>query len=200
MIHVEIDDSGARAKLAALGKALDPARVIKTATYSVRTLVRSYLQELNEARSNRAGGPRSYFYNKARQSVHAESDDRVGIVSISQLGFAQRLYGGEIHAVNCRFLCIPINAAAYGKRMRDIPRPAPIRRVSDAIRRRPLPDGARIVIKFPTGEKFFLVQSVMQQPDRTVLPSDAAMMAQAAQSVERMAERAATGISPKAGE
>ena len=44
MITVRIDDSKARAKLAAVGKALDPARVNKVATYGVMNLVKSMLR------------------------------------------------------------------------------------------------------------------------------------------------------------
>ncbi len=57
------------------------------------------------------------YYAQAARSVTARAAGGFALVSITQIGIRQRLYGGEITPKNGkRFLTIPADPAAYGMR------------------------------------------------------------------------------------
>ena len=187
MITVRIDDSRARAKLQAVGKALDPARVNKTATYGVMNLVKRHLRELNADRPNKLGGKRSNFYADARRATHSWADSSEGIVAISKTGFAQRRYGGTIAAVNRQFLTIPIAPEAYGARVSDFPNAFIAR----------LKGKGYIATKAGSGKDeplhllFALVRSVTQDPDPSVLPDNDAIQRRASSALSGLIRKVA---------
>lgn len=165
-----------------------------------RNLFRDHLFKLNTQR-HRPGGRN--FYTQAGRSVQAKHLGGAIILSISQAGFRQRLLGGRIAPrAPRRFLTIADpGMAGYGKRAAefndlDVGRAlnpktgrmqwALIRRASTALRYRKvlresngyMVHGTRIVRgKSQLAEPvFWLVRSVNQKPDRSVLPSDAQIL------------------------
>ncbi len=123
------------------------------------------------------GAERTGFYEKARQGTHDPQVDGEGVsVSIDSRGIAQRYFGGTISARPGSFLTIPALAIAYGKRAREF--------------------DLRLVIFGDTGLAalvakggpedesnvyYWLVRSVTQKDDPTVLP-EASEMADGAKS------------------
>lgn len=180
MITVRIDDTKARAKLQAVGKALDPARVNKVAAYGVMNLVKRHLRTINSERPNKLGGKRTNFYSEARQATHMFSDAREGIVAISKTGFAQRRYGGVITAVNRKYRTIPIAREAHGARASDFPG-AFVANIKGK---------GYIATKAgkdsPLHLLFALVKSVTQEADPTVLPDNDAIVRRATSAVSSL--------------
>lgn len=177
MITVRIDDSKARAKLEAVGKSLDPARINKVAAYGVMNLVKRHLRTLNSERPNKLGGKRLNFYADARRATHMVSDSREGIVAISKTGFAQRFYGGTINPVKGKYLTIPINPAAYGCRVSDFPGAFVARIKGKAYIAQKATEKSSLQLLFA------LVASVTQQADPSVLPDRDAIQRRAASSI-----------------
>jgi hypothetical protein len=86
---------------------------------SVMRQILDHLTALDEERPNALGGRRTHFYAKAGKSTHYEITDTGAIVSINHIGIAQRLRGGEITPVNSKYLTIPARAEAHGRRARE---------------------------------------------------------------------------------
>ena len=158
-----------------------------------RGLFRDHLFALN--RSRHKSGGRNYYAQAAR-GLRVATVGTAMVVSINQVGFAQRVHGGTIKPRSGRkYLTITFpGMAGYGKRAAEFDdlefggavdpksgrmRKALIRRPSTALRyrRRRQKDGTLRTYVRP-GEVtsreavFWLVRSVTQQADRSVLPSD----------------------------
>ncbi len=165
---VTVDASGAESKLQAVELALGPSRLNAIAGHAVLNLVKAHLVDRDQV-GNAMGGRRTHFYRKAAQGTHEDHDDDQATITISATGFAQRLYGGTIAAVNKRFLTIPLAQEALGRRASDF---------SDAfvcVIHGQLYIARKRTAKVGKGSLdllFKLVRSVYQAPDRTVLPTD----------------------------
>lgn len=151
-------------------------------------LVRQHLFGLNAER-HRYG---RNFYAQAARSVHVAKVPQGAAISITQTGFRQRLEGGTIRAKPGKALTIPEDESAIGKRAGEFsdlhlakfvnPRTgelqaALVRNLSTpiTIRRRTLKDGlikTKISALAQRGGEimFWLVKSVTQRPDPSVLP------------------------------
>jgi len=160
---------------------------------AVVRLVQQHFLRLNASRANPLGGPRSNFYAQAARSTRYDVLTDGVIVSVSQVGIRQRLEGGEIVPRNVKYLTIPAIAEAYGKRAREFPNlvimwrriagerraialvEAPATKLEFGKKRK---DGTRGVKTDSVGGKifFWLVKSVTQKPDPTLLPSDQEMI------------------------
>lgn len=92
---------------------------------AVANFTKDYLGSLNSSRPNALGGNRTDFYSRAAKSIEVakQGEGSVGF-TIYQIGFAQRLLGGTIHAgagtssktgEPTKYLAIPANPEAYGK-------------------------------------------------------------------------------------
>ncbi|MCE0484233.1 MAG: hypothetical protein LV479_08355 [Methylacidiphilales bacterium] len=88
----------------------------------MRRVVRTYLRDLDQYRPTKhaadlPGSQSTHYYEQAAESITAPevAGNRVTI-SITQVGFRQRLLGGQINPVNAKFLTIPGMAATYGTR------------------------------------------------------------------------------------
>ncbi len=186
------------------------------AARAIGILVKDHLVALN-AQRHRFG--RNY-YARAARSVTAKGAGGLALVSVTQIGIRQRLYGGTIVPKNGgRFLTIPANPAAYGMRAREfsdlkvarVVNPdgrlqwALVRRASQAISfaRRKQKDGSVKVTVRPGelragGEvMFWLVRKVTQRADPTVMPSRLEMatagVAAAERRIMRLGSRAEGG-------
>lgn len=175
---------------------------------AVGTLVRDHLVALNADR-HRYG--RNYYAQAAR-SVHVRSVPQGAAVGISQIGFRQRLLGGTIRAgqngSGKKFLTIPAEGVpdAYSETAREHDDLQIARRVNPktghlmwclirnastpiSIRRRKQKDGSiKTTIKAGAivgGEVvFWLVRSVTQRADPSVLPSGEAMNTAASDAIK----------------
>lgn len=173
--------------------------VALVAARAVGGLVKEHLYGL-DAQRHQFG---NHFYRQAGDSVSTGADSRGAIVSISQLGFAQRFYGGTIRAKNVNYLTIPASPEAYGKRAREFNdldfafaedpetgalRPALVRRAQTRIRHRRVKTAEGITFKASAVASllpdvmFWLVRSVTQRADPTVLPYPEQMSLRAVQA------------------
>lgn len=170
-----------RTAAAAQGLALVGAR-------AVAGLVKDHLYGL-DAERHKYG---RHYYRQAGDSVTAGAVPQGAAVSITQIGFRQRLFGGTIRAKNVRLLTIPAHPDAYGMRAREFNdldfsfevnpktgalQPCLVRRAQTTLKysRRRQKDGTVKISVKPVAElkpevMYWLTPSVYQRPDPTVLP------------------------------
>jgi len=163
---------------------------------SVMRQILDHLTTLDSERPNALGGRRTHFYAQAGKSTHYEITDTGAVVSIDHIGIAQRYFGGKIEREDGGPLTIPARAEAHGRRAREFnnlvmlwgrngPYALAERESMDLRLRRStkkIKGGGKAVYKyFAHGEErgggifYWLVKSVTQQPDPTVLPEMSAM-------------------------
>lgn len=189
--------------------ALRSDRIGEAAGRAVSNQLRKHFFGLNKARPNQLGGKRTNFYNAAARSVSHRLTDTGVTVSVNKLGFRQRLQGGLIKPTRGRrYLTIPATPDAYNTRAgewhnlkfgfafngRGELRPALIEAQSTALKfgkkkrkdgtvsvKRTIREGGRAV--------FWLVRSVNQKPDPSVLPSMLSIRETAAGAVKTIIDR-----------
>lgn len=172
------------------------------AARAVGGLVKDHLYGLDQQR-HRYG---SHFYRQAADSVTTGAAPEGAVVSITQLGFRQRLFGGTIRPKNVRYLTLPAHPDAFGKRAREFNdldfayrvnpatgalQPCLIRRAQTSIRYRRTKgkDGVvRLKVAAVTSLQaevmFWLVKSVSQPADPSVLPHGEQMSARAVGAIK----------------
>ena len=126
------------------------------------------------------------FYERARQGVQQPELESGGVsVSINKEGLAQRVFGGTISAKPGGYLTIPARTDTYGHRASEFPNLRLIVFGETGL--------AALVDKNEPAHEgtvyFWLVRSVTQSPDPTVLPSDAEMVDPAIENAQRYIER-----------
>jgi hypothetical protein len=166
-----------------------------------KRLLVDWFARLDAERANALGGKRTHFYADAARSVSYTADDNGVSLSIRKLGLAQRRFGGTIEPVNAKMLAIPARAEAYGHRPREfnfleivvfkdggrligLGETARQEIKIRNIRRKDKKTGVRYTAgrRVEAGEVrggaiwYWLVRSVTQQPDPSVLPPDALML------------------------
>lgn len=158
------------------------------AARAVGGLVKEHLYGLDSQR-HRFG---NHYFRQAADSVTTGAVPQGAIVSVTQIGFRQRLKGGTINAKPGKALTLPEDDEAYGKRAREFNdltmqrvinpetgalQMALVRNLSTpiSIRRRKQKDGV-IKTTITPGEvrggevMYWLVRRVTQRRDPTVLP------------------------------
>lgn len=189
--------------LQSLIEGMKPSQLNPIVGRSARNVVREYLFAYNGSHGNRLGGSRTNYYTGAARGTQFQVAGDQVVVSINQVGFAQRYYGGTIKPVAKKFLTIPARAEAHGKRASEFPDlivlfgrngPYALARAgstkigfghADA-------SGHRGVIS--RGEQggeimFWLVKSVTQQPNPDVIPTESAISKQVNQDVGAYVQR-----------
>lgn len=181
-MQVKIGDT-ATPQLVRLALAADPARLLPFAGRAAATVVRDHLVALNTDR-HRSGGRNYYF--QASRSVHSDVVGSRAVVSINQIGIAQRYFGGPIVAgangSGKKWLTIPARSEAYGNRAGEFNDlhfvffreglAALVQNEQSSLGgRRGAPKGSTV----GGGVFFWLVRSVDQEADPTVLPTAAEM-------------------------
>jgi len=162
----------------------------------VGRLIIANFRALDSERANEMGGKRTHFYADAARGTDWTADAAGATVTIRKTGIAQRLFGGTILPLKGNWLTIPARREAYGKKAREFDNLVPIfgkalgagagalvARESSNIsitkdRRRGM--GGKLRVR-KTGDEgggvyFWLVKSVTQRPDPTVLPTDRDML------------------------
>jgi hypothetical protein len=178
--------------------------LVLVAARAVANLVKSHLIELDTERHQFG---RHYYLQAARSVTSRGGGDGLALVTATQTGIRQRLFGGLIKpGAGKKFLTLPNNPEDSGKRAREFNdldyglalysdgslRPALVRRASTAVSfiRRKQHDGTVKVTTKPGelrgGEViFWLVRKVFQRPDPTVLPPREDMNATASDAMKR---------------
>jgi hypothetical protein len=139
--------------------------------------------QLDKERPNKLGGERTHFYADAAKAVSSEGNANEAIVTVAQQGIRQRIEGGTIRPIKGKYLTIPARAEAYGHTAREFKNlrfvktsrggmlvDVDVQRVSFGRARK---DGTRKVTPGAVqggGAMFWLVPSVTQSGDRTILP------------------------------
>ena len=164
----------------------------------------------------------NHFYRQAGDSVSTGFVPQGAVVSINHTGFRQRLYGGRIvPGVGKTYLTLPASPEAQGKRagvFNDLDfayaldpklgavRPALVRRAQTQIRfaRRKQKDGSIRLTAKPVRElqpevMFWLVRSVTQRADPSVLPYGEQMSAAAVSAIRGRFSRLALRRARAAG-
>jgi hypothetical protein len=178
------------AELAAKAAQLAPATLHREIAAPLVRFTKSHLLKVNADRPNILGGRRTNFYAGAARSTTWQADANAATITIEHQGFAQRLHGGTIRPVKAKNLAIPANAEAYGRSPREsrVPlvwalvggkRPALVARENFM---RTITKGKRagkeVADYSGKGTRgaftvmYWLVKSVTQRADRSVLPTD----------------------------
>lgn len=135
---------------------------------SVANMTKDHLRRMNQERANKLGGRRTNFYNRAAQSTGYAVQPAGVQVTVSHLGYAQRVFGGPIRPVRRKWLTIPVHKDAYGRDPRKM----------DLIFVPRTSQRALLVFKKPRRGNaaatvaFVLRKSVDQKGDKRVAPSD----------------------------
>jgi hypothetical protein len=195
--------------LSRLKSAAQAQGLVLVGARAASSLVKKHLFELNQQR-HRYG--RNYYAQAAR-SVNVANTSHGAAINITQIGIRQRLFGGTITPKTRKYLTIPADPEAYGKRASEFfdldfamamdpngrIRPALVRRASTVVQfsKRKKKDGS-IKTGFRAtalrgGEvMFWLVRRVTQAPDPTVLPYNEHMTAVAVEAIKSSVVRQAT--------
>ncbi len=188
-LSIKITDR-ASPHIAALDADLSSPAVKHSAGQAVMRLILDHLATTDAERPNALGGRRTHFYARAGKSTSYSVHDEGATVSISQVGFAQRFFGGEIKPVNSKYLTIPARAEAHGRRAGEFdtlsvlfgkngPYALAEREYSTfSVRKsKAHPEGRITGKQSPGGLVFFwLVKSVTQDPDPSVLPDESVIL------------------------
>ncbi len=152
---------------------------------AVQQALRAHFFKLNRERPNVLGGKRTNFYAQTARSVQAPRTVAGGVsVSITQLGIAQRRFGGRIKATASNWLTIPARKEAHGKRAREFDNlhfelvggkwPALVENAATIVKRGK--DGIYRAVRETGGlVMFWLKKSVFQKADPNVLPTEASL-------------------------
>ena len=192
-VSIERDDTGdlfERIQSAALA-----SRITIVMARAIAIKLKDHFRALDASRHKYG----KHFYSLAGDSISIRGSGGLALVSITQRGLRQRLYGGMIVPKNAKFLTIPASPESYGKRASEFPELklskamnpdghlqwALVRPASTQLkfRRRLQGDGNIRMTVTPRamsagGEVvFWLVRKVNQAPDPTVLPSREELMA-----------------------
>lgn len=159
-----------------------------------RVLVDHYTTKQADPASHASAGrlgarPSGLFADFARSTSWAENSTGVEL-SVNHVAARQRYLGGTIKPINSKYLTIPANSHAYGRRAREVgvtlkfmfaPDPTsgrmrPALVAPDAVTKptgKARKDGTRRERTIrPSGVYYWLVRQARQNPDPTVLPTD----------------------------
>ncbi len=183
-LTIQADDLQAiRDSVETLHGAVTGDDVLRVIGHAMTETVRRHFAELaqdaqHHQTAQSLGADRSGFFEKARQGTHDAQLEEGGVsVSIDARGIAQRYFGGTIEARPGSYLTIPAIAIAYGKRAREFD----LRLVlfGDT-------GLAALVSKsVPADESnvyYWLVRSVTQAADPTILPEESEIIDAAKQN------------------
>ena len=203
---VSIKDGASKATLDLINR-LNPTRIN---TFVGDRCVRLTQNHLLKMPHNKMGATPANFYADAARNTNRRVSPEGVIIAINKIGIRQRLKGGRITAVNSKFLTIPIDPRAYCKTAADFGDALQLVVIKGkgaylALKGEAVSNGlgkAKIGGKTKRGSAqtksvqgperapflFILKHSVTQQPDPTVLPSDAEYLAEAIKGVSAAAK------------
>jgi hypothetical protein len=200
----------------AISRALEPKSLNPPIGRAVVNVFKRHLFGLDRSRANVLGGERTHFYADAARGTHFDVLPDGVLVSVSQVGFRQRVLGGTITPKKAKFLTIPARAESYGKRASEFNdleivfgrggQPVALaRRRQTSLRVTGAATAAVLgVSRVARGEEtggeilFWLRKSVTQRPDPSAAPQPidiyAAAFIAADQHIENAVKRARSGL------
>jgi hypothetical protein len=201
-MNIRIQDSATPAT-AKLQGALDSREKMNAAIGTeVKKQVQTHL--LGRGR-NKKGWPTTNFYPRAAKSTTSSYNATSATVSINQIGVRQRYYGGTIRPVKAKALAIPISPVSYGHVPSDFPGLFLLKTPKGAYlvqAGQELSEAGNIVGRKRAGGNakrrrraelnflFALKGSVYQEPDASVLPTEADITKTALREIQRHVEAA----------
>jgi len=183
------------AQLSQVTEAFGSGRVNAWLTQDLIELTKSHLVALAGAR-HRSAAPVN-FYGRASSAVSGVANALGITISIRHQGLAQRFFGGTINPVTGKYLAIPAREEACGVRPRQYPEnlvPLYSRAQRRVIALVQAEDTERVITKGKNKGQltrapkdkaaahglgavvYWLVRSVTQQPDPSVLPTESAYL------------------------
>lgn len=127
---------------------------------------------------NRLGGKRTHFWRQVADSVNNPTvQGAQAVISITQPGIAQKVFGGRITPKNTRALTIPVDPLAYGRAASVFEKQTGIKLF--LLRKKQGGLSRLLAGEDAGGIKVFyvLASSVNQSPDPDALPARAAFLA-----------------------
>lgn len=125
MIGVVVNDERLTSLGARVRDTLEETPMLEAGGTAVKRLLLDHFSELNEERHRAGGVARPGFYEEAAQSVEnpVAAGDHAVAININLIGLAQRWLGGVISAVNRKYLAIPNpeNPGVIGRIPADFP-------------------------------------------------------------------------------
>jgi len=118
-MRIDIDIEGVDKELQSLSRDLKGTRLSHTIGGSARIKIADHLVGSDAERPNKMGGPRSHFFADAARSTQYFIQADGVYVAIFKTGIRQRFFGGTIRPVKSKYLTIPARAEAYGRRARE---------------------------------------------------------------------------------
>ena len=171
-----------------------------------------FQNHFRNAPSNKQGWPTTNFWPRAAKSTNWRAFENGVLINVNQQGVRQRLVGGEIHpGPGKKYLTIPARAEAYGKTAGEFNNlKLAFHRVGGQVKAFALVEADATVVKLgkknrKTGERsydtdvtgggvfFWLVESVYQAPDHTVIPEDRDIQAVAMDTIKELVQQAGKG-------
>lgn len=185
-VRITVTDFGATSLLNSLRSQKFDDGVRQVAGKAAANTVQKHLRGLDRTRANNLGGKRSHFYSLAALATSFTIDEKGAIVTVAHLGLAQRYYGGTIRPINAKALAIPARAEAYGRRPRDADNP-------QDLFLRPGKSGRTAALVRRVNKKlevwYWLVKSVTQTADPTVLPDERTLADSATAATDKYIQR-----------
>lgn len=184
-LRIQISQDTATPALAATTRGLAPAALGAVIGRAGRNAVREHLFA-RDGQGNALGGRRTHFFGQAARATNFALQSDTVVISIDHIGIAQRYFGGVIRPKSAKYLTIPVHPSAYGKRAREFgdlevifgPGGQPVGLARKAKGKRTF------------GEVYYLlVRQATQQPDPSVLPTDAALDSAIQSEVEPYVQR-----------
>lgn len=107
-------------RLGSLGVDLSSEGPKHAAARGVRFLLMGYLRGLDASRPNKLGGKRTHYYADLARGVTYDITSDGAEVHVTGTGVALHYYGGVVKpGPGKRFLTIPVDPEAYGRRARE---------------------------------------------------------------------------------
>jgi len=152
------------------------AVIRKVIAAKAATVVKDHFVALGRARHR--GGSFNFYGRAARATSHGVSG-QAAFVSIDQEGIALRRYGGTVRPRKGKYLTIPADKSAHGKRAREFG--------NLHFRRNASGDSGRLCD--PAGRVFYwLIKQSTHKPDPSVLPTDAEIQTAATAAMQDWVE------------
>ncbi|QBG47812.1 hypothetical protein EGM51_10570 [Verrucomicrobia bacterium S94] len=157
---VTVKDS-AIPKTEALRRAYEKGTHRKIMAASGANVVKAHFLKLEKER-HRGTSP-FHFYRQAASSTKGEVRGRQAVVNIDHVGIGLRRFGGTVRPRIAKYLTIPVDPAAHGRRVREFGDSA-----SWVINRR----SGKGVVTLGSRVLYAVTTQAVHRPDPSVLPTD----------------------------
>lgn len=162
--QIKVRDT-ATPRAAAVVRAYERGGHLRVVAHSAANTVKDHFQGLERARHR---GGRFHFWRRAASATKGEVHNGRATVVIDQEGVALRFFGGTVRPRVGKYLTIPVDERAYGRRVREF------NDVRFIINRRTEKGVAMVDDRV----LFALTTEAKHAPDPSVLPDEKELMAQ----------------------